>query len=432
MSAGLVVDLFAGGGGASTGVEAALGRPVDLAVNHSWDALRVHHMNHPGTRHMVEDIREVSPMLATGGQPVDTLWASPDCRHFSRAKGGKPCHPEVRLLPWQVVRWAKETRPRLIAMENVPEFMGWGPLGDDNRPLPERAGETFEEWVAALRGLGYDVAWRVLTACDYGTPTSRKRLFVVARRDGEVRWPAPTHGPGLLPYRTVAECLDWSDLGTSIFERSKPLAEATQRRIARGLVKFVLEAKRPYLVQTGYGEREGQAPRCMSLDKPLGTIVAGGSKHALCVAWIAKHYGGVTGHGPSRPLGTITATDSHGLAVAHTCGGGDPKQVAAFLTTYYGQSVGQRVDAPLGTITTHDRHGLVAVELDGESHVVTDISMRMLKPSELKLAQGFPADYRLEGPAKLQTRLVGNSVPPQLSEAVVRANTPLSLRRRVA
>jgi DNA (cytosine-5)-methyltransferase 1 len=484
--AGLIVDLFAGGGGASTGIEWALGRSPDLGLNHDLDALRVHALNHPYTRHLKEDIREVDPREATGGRPVELLWASPDCRHFSRAKGARPCHPEVRALPWQVVRWARETRPRLVCVENVPEMQTWGPLDDQGVPIPGRVGETWREWVQALRDLGYRVAWWVLTACDFGAPTSRKRLVVVARRDGEPVAPEPTHGPGRpQPHRTAAECIDWSDLGESIFDRvtgETRHATATLRRIAKGVVRFVLEAKQPFivlcnhgdkaaggdfrgqaltepfqtitaahdarglvvpsLVQIGYGERAGQAPRVLDIRQPLGTIVAGGAKHALVAAFLAKHYGRQTGHGPDRPIGTITSVDHHSLVAAHLTHfnqnsvGDDPRRplktvmagaarhglVAAFLSTYYGQSVGQRVDAPMGTQTTRDRHGLVTVDIDGVTHVVTDIRMRMLQPPELKLGQGFPAKYRLEGTKRTQVRLIGNSVPPQMAEAVVRAN----------
>lgn len=419
---GLIVDLFAGGGGASTGIEQAMGRSPSVALNHSWDALRNHALNHPDTRHLVDDIRSAVPLVVTGGAPVDLLWASPDCKHFSRCKGGKPLDESVRTLPWEIVRWAKQTRPRLIAVENVPEMTTWGPLDAAGHPIKSEAGTTFAAWVQAFRDLGYKTTHGILKACDYGTPTIRKRLFFIARLDAQPVLPAPTHGPGLLPYRTAAECLDWSDLGTSIFDRD--LADATNRRIAKGLVQFVLQAKRPYLVQTGYGERAGQSPRTLDPNLPLGTIVAGGSKAALVTAWVAKHYTGVTGVTPGQPLGTIKCVDSQGLCVAELDGQPDrSREVAAFLTTYYGQSVGQSVDTPLGTVTTHDRHGLVTVQVDGVSRVVTDVRMRMLKASELKVAQGFPASYRLEGSAKLQVRLIGNSVPPQLAAAVVAANT---------
>ena len=442
MSAGLVVDLFAGGGGASTGIFWALDRHPDVALNHSYDALRNHALNHPTTRHVVDDIRKAVPLLVTRGAPVDVLWASPDCRHFSRAKGGKPCHPKTRSLPWEIVEWARQTSPRLIAMENVREMQGWGPLNAEHsngcqgdgeldmdhesfvaaldrcakgctfaRPIPELAGSTWREWIAALGGAGYVVRWWVLKACDYGSPTTRERLFIVCRRDGvEPVKPEPTHGPGRpLPYRTAAECIDWGDLGRSIFgaDGNTRHAAATLRRVAAGVVRFVVQAaRRPFLADARNGERAGQG--------------------ALVSAFIAKHYTDVVGHPPTRPLGTITTKDHHGLVVVDLeprAAGEAVDRVAAFVSTYYGQSVGRAADEPLGTITTKERHALVTVTIDGESYAIVDIRMRMLKPSELKLAQGFPASYRLDGSAKLQTKLIGNSVPPQLAAAVVRANT---------
>lgn len=461
---GLIVDLFAGGGGASTGIAWALGRAPDHALNHSWDALRVHNLNHPDTQHHVDDVRSAVPLVITRGAPVDVLWASPDCRHFSRAKGGKPCHPEVRSLPWEIVRWARETRPRLVAMENVPEMRTWGPLDAEGHPIKEQAGETWQEWIAAFEELGYHVGrdsdgqagWK-LRACDYGAPTTRERLFIVARRDALPVRPEPTHGPGRAhPHRTAAECIDWSDLGESIFDErgNTRHAAATLRRIATGVMRYVVDAKRPFLIQTGYGERQGQTPRTYSVDAPHPTVVAGGSKTALVSAFLAKHYGGVVGHPVTRPLGAVTTRDHHSVVAASLirtdntsdgrlrglAGVDEPLTtattrpghaiVAAFLSTYYGQSVGQPVDAPMGTQTTRHRHAVVTVEIDGVTYAIVDIRMRMLKASELKLAQGFPADYRLEGSEKLKVRLIGNSVPPQLAAAVVAANTPTTHKTR--
>lgn len=520
---GLVVDLFAGGGGASTGIEWALGRSPDLGLNHSLAALRNHALNHPETAHLVDDIRRVDPFVATRGQPVDLLWASPDCRHFSPAKGGKPCNPKVRTLPWEVTRWAREVKPRLICVENVPAMQTWGPLHDDHtngcaskadleldeaafekcttkrchfaKPIKARAGETWREWISAFEAEGYQVAFWVLRADHFGAPTSRKRLFVVARRDGIAPvCPKPTHGEGLLPVRTAAECINWEDLGQSIFDADGNThhAPATLRRIATGVMRFVVEAAKPFivtcnhggegfrgqsidepfrtltaahdahgvvdavvvptLIQSGYGERKGQKPRVLDIQKPVPTIVAGGVKARLVSAFLAKHYG----HGPSRtggwpggaslekPVGTLTTQDHHSLVAASlekfygtaggaaadqplgtvTAGGGKHALVAAFLSTYYGQSVGRAVDEPMATITTKDRHAVVTVEIDGVTYAIVDIRMRMLKPSELKLAQGFPPSYRLEGTNKLQVSLIGNSVPPQFAEAHVRANTP--------
>jgi len=351
----LVIDLFAGGGGASTGIEQALGRHVDIAVNHDPEAVSLHQANHPQTRHFVSDVFEVDPLAVCDGQPVGLLWASPDCKHFSKAKGGKPVSKKIRGLAWVVVKWAKLVRPRVICLENVEEFQTWGPLADDGRPCPDRKGSTFKRWKAQLENLGYQVEHRELRACDYGAPTIRKRLFLVARCDGQpIVWPEPTHGAGRKPWRTAAECIDWSLPCPSIFERDRPLAEATLRRIAHGIKRYVIEAGRPFivpiqnagwgdrprdidkpaptvtggtkggtfalavptLIQTGYGERPGQAPRVPGLDKPLGTAVDG-QKHALVSAFLAKHYGGVVGSSLDDAIGTVTSVDHHSVVAAH-------------------------------------------------------------------------------------------------------------------
>lgn len=229
---GLVVDLFAGGGGASTGIESALGSSVDIAINHDAVALAVHKANHPPTRHLDADIWEVRPRDATGGLPVWMLWLSPDCRDHSNAKGGRPRTARIRSLAWAGYRWAKEVRPAVIFLENVPEFEGWGPLGDDGKRCPVRKGRTFRKFVAMMRNLGYVVDWRVLDASLYGAPTKRRRLFLVARCDGQpIVWPEPTHGPGRAPLHTAAECIDWSLPCPSIFGRKKPLAEKTLWRV---------------------------------------------------------------------------------------------------------------------------------------------------------------------------------------------------------
>jgi DNA (cytosine-5)-methyltransferase 1 len=492
----LVVDLFAGGGGASTGIEAAIGRHVDLAVNHDAAAVSLHEANHPQTRHFVSDVFEVDPLAVTDGQPVGLLWASPDCKHFSKAKGGKPVSKRVRGLAWVVVKWAKLARPRIICLENVEEFQTWGPLVG-GRPCPDRKGRTFQRWVGQLRSLGYAVEWRELRACDYGAPTIRKRLFLVARRDGQpIVWPEPTHaakpakGSGLRPWRTAAECIDWGLPCPSIFERERPLADATLRRIAHGVMRYVINAAQPYivrigqtghgdagkvrsihepvstvttkaehllvsptLVQTGYGERAGQAPRVPGLGKPLGTVVAGASKHALVAAFLAKHYTGVVGSSMGAPIGTVTTQDHHSLVaatvteLAHAdtgnsprrpadpaaplstihAGGGNHAAVMAFLTAYYGSNQDTPLDDPMHTVTTKPRFALVMV--DGVPHEISDIGMRMLQPRELYTAQGFPASYIIDRghdgrvlPKDAQVRMCGNSVCPPLAEALVRAN----------
>ena len=274
----LVVDLFAGGGGASTSIEQAIGRHVDIAVNHDAAAVSLHQANHPQTRHFVSDVFEVEPLAVTEGIPVGLLWASPDCKHFRKAKGSKPVSKRVRGLAWVVVKWAKLVRPRVICLENVEELQTWGPLAADGRPCPERKGRTFQRWVAQLRSLGYAVEWRELRACDYGAPTIRKRLFLVARCDGQpIAWPEPTHaqrpakGSGLRPWRTAAECIDWSLPCPSIFERERPLADATLRRIAHGVMRYVVNAAKPYIVrigQTGHGD----GGKVRSIDEPVSTV----------------------------------------------------------------------------------------------------------------------------------------------------------------
>jgi DNA (cytosine-5)-methyltransferase 1 len=257
----IVVDLFAGGGGASTGIEQALGYPPHIAINHDPEAVALHQANHPQTRHFVSDVFEVDPVAVTEGRPVGLLWASPDCKHFSKAKGGKPVSKKIRSLAWVVVKWAKAVRPRVILLENVEEFQTWGPLGADSRPCPLRKGRTFRRWKRSLEQLGYTVEHRELRACDYGAPTIRKRLFLVARRDGApIVWPDPTHAaPGSLllrarkakPWRTAADCIDWSIACPSIFERTRELADATKRRIAKGVMRYVVEAKEPFIGADG-------------------------------------------------------------------------------------------------------------------------------------------------------------------------------------
>lgn len=599
----LIVDNFAGGGGASTGLERAFGRPVDIAINHDAEAIAMHLANHPHTTHYCESVFDVDPAAITGNQPVGLVWLSPDCKHFSKAKGGKPVSKKIRGLAWIALRWAAIVKPRVIMLENVEEFVTWGPLGADGRPCPKNRGRTFRSFVNALARHGYRVEHRELRACDYGAPTIRKRLFLVARRDGlPIVWPTPTHGDpksaavragALRPRRTAADCIDWSIPCPSIFERDRPLKDATLRRIARGIMKFVVNSDDPFivkfsqnstgqtldepmhtvmagaprfgvvvphvtkfhansvgsaadaplhtvaaggdcarpagaahamgvvaatlvknnfgetpcqdaagplhtvttqgnkfgvvaatLVQTGYGERPGQAPRVPGLDKPLGTIVAGAAKHAAVTAFLAKHYGGVTGTCIDVPTGTVTTSDHHAVvtaqlvgcggragqsrprdagepcatitskadtavAVSHlvklrgTCRDGAPAdeplhtisaggthhaEVRAFLIKYYGEG-GQWQDArePMHTIPTRDRIGLVTIH--GEDYAIVDIGMRMLTPRELARAQGFPDSYVLDPVVNgkplsksAQVRMIGNSVCPDVATALIRAN----------
>lgn len=540
----LIVDNFAGGGGASMGIEMATGCQVDIAINHDIDAVRMHEVNHPHTKHYCESVWDVDPVDVCAGRPVGLAWFSPDCKHHSKARGGKPVEKNIRGLAWVVRRWVATVKPRIVILENVEEFQDWGPLSPspegDFYPCPKRKGRTFKNFVKMLKSYGYQVDWKELRACDYGTPTIRKRLFLVARCDGmPIVWPRPTHGDPasaeviagkLKPWRTAAECIDWSVPCPSIFERKKPLAEATCRRIAKGIMRYVVNSAEPFivtntsghpgaridqplrtittgghhalvtpfitehanasnqrnmpadaplrtqmaqvkgghfavvaptLVQVGYGERKGQSPRVPGLDKPLGTVVAGGGKHALVTAFMAKHYTGVVGSDLRDPLATITGVDHNSLVTANLVhmGHGEGKkggkrfshgvrgvekplntvtasgataglvtshmvklrgdnvgsrvdeplhtisaqgthhaEVQAFLIKYYGTDQDPQLGKPLHTITTIDRFALVTVR--GELYAIVDIGLRMLTPRELFTAQGFPLDYVIEHDGK--------------------------------
>lgn len=551
----IVVDCFAGGGGASTGIKRGCGRAPHIAINHDKAAVAMHKANHPEreTRHYCENIFDVNPEEITEGRPIGLAWFSPDCTDHSKAKGSRPRSKKLRALAWIVIRWAARKRPRIIMLENVEEFVDWGPLKGNQRD-PRRKGQTFQQWVAKLVELGYVVEWRNLVASDYGSPTTRKRLFVIARCDGEpIVWPDPTHGSPktiakqlrkngvcrLQTWRTAAEIIDWTIPCPSIFctkaeakaeglTVQRPLREKTLRRIAEGIRRYVIETAEPFivrvdhggehfrgqsagrplstitqrhgfgvvtpfvaalqqggslreicrplhtvtasrkdcnllvtptLVQTGYGERQGQAPRCLDLDQPLGTIVAGGGKHALVSAFIAKHFGGVTGVEVLRPFPTITTVGTQNQLVAATLvknNHGDKQafdireplrtivaggkhhalvqcrveQVRAFLIKYYG-SGGQwgSLHNPLSTITVKDRLCLGIVLVGGEPYQIVDIGMRMLTPRELFNAQGFDSGYVIDvginGKPATKGEMVGrcgNSVPPHPVAALVSAN----------
>lgn len=550
----VVVDNFAGGGGASHGIEKAIRRPVDYAINHDAEAIAMHKANHPATEHLTENVWNVDPLALLKDRAVEFGWFSPDCTFHSKARGGKPFRDRdtarrIRGLAWIVIKWAKLPqwqRPRIIFLENVEEFQDWGPLLDDGTPCPLRKGFTFRRWLKQLENLGYQVEMRELRACDYGAPTSRKRLFIIARCDGQpIRWPAGMFGPALQPYRTAAECVDWTIPVPSIFltkeeaiawgkyygvrPPKRPLVDATLRRIARGTMRYVVNNPQPFivplthqgsdrvhplyepfrtitgahrgelalvsptLIQTGWGEREGQEPRSLDIHKPLGTIMAGGAKHALVTAFLARHYGGHENDGQelSRSLHTITTKDHHALITAHiqrdfgssvghgadeplasiTAGGNGHAaiaachvvkfkgtsrdghqmglpfqtiqsgghhygQVYAFLSKYYGTEQDPRIEQSLPTITTKDRFALVTVH--GEQWAIADIGMRLFTSRELFRAQGFPDSYIIDPWVTKtdrhgreityqlsktgQIRMCGNSVPPPVAEALVRAN----------
>lgn len=613
----IVVDFFCGGGGAGTGLEIGLGRAVAVAKNHSPAAISMHTINHPAARHFTTDVFEGDPDTECGGRPVGWFHMSPDCTHHSQAAGGQPRKREIRNLSWIGLKWAGMKRPRVISLENVKQILQWGRLiakrdkatgrvvkldgnvaapGEvvpvDQQfliPDPKQRGRTWRRFVALLEGMGYVVEWKVIKACDFGAPTSRERLFMIARCDGQpIVWPEPTHAKnpakGQKPWRTAAECIDFSDLGKSIFGRKKELAPATLRRVAKGMKKFVIDNPAPFivpianwsgeavqsaheplrtvtsypkggafsvvspvmvtaahgegklggvqrwgdgskaaveplgtvtasgghsvamatLIQSGYGERPGQQPRVPGIDQPLGTVVAGGVKHAVATALMAQMNGGFNAtdaRAISEPMTTVTNTGSqqqlvtanmvhlrgncdardvdeplrtvsaggehHGLVSAFmerafgasvgqgldepaptiTAGGGGKSslvsltlspeheagalRVAAFLISYYGTENISACDAPAPTITTKDRLAMVTVMVKGTPYVIVDICLRMLKPSELYKAQGFPADYIISHGADgkpftktQQVHMCGNSVSPPPMAALARANDP--------
>lgn len=416
----IVVDNFAGGGGASTGMEIALGRSVDIAINHDPAAIAMHKANHPNTYHYCENVWDVDPVKACGGRPVALCWFSPDCKHFSKAKGGKPVDKNIRGLAWVAIRWAKEVKPRVIMLENVEEFQTWGPLLN-NRPDPAHVGETFHEFIHELEVLGYTVSFRTLISADFGAPTTRERFFLIARRDGnDIVWPQPTYGDPkknilvktgkLKPWRGVSEVLDFNVPVPSIFNRKYPLCPKTMQKIAEGYQKFVVDNPRPYIIQYHGGHFRGQ-----QIERPLMTIDAS-NRYALVVPFMYHFYHTGCGRELDRPLATITSAQHFAL-------------VEAFLIEYYGNGLGQDVTRPLHTITTHDRFGLVTIK--HQDYVPADIGMRMLLPRELYDAQGFPHNYIIDHdytgkkiPKVQQVAKVGNSVSPQLPAALVRANLP--------
>ncbi|MET4696129.1 DNA cytosine methyltransferase [Endozoicomonas lisbonensis] len=426
----LIVDNFAGGGGASTGIEMALGWPVDIAINHDPEAIAMHTINHPHTKHYCESVWKVDPVKACNGKPVALAWFSPDCTHHSKARGGKPKSKQIRGLAWVAVRWAKRVKPRVIILENVEEFQDWGPLLENNQPCPIRKGDTFRHFVSQLQSYGYNVEWKELRACDYGAPTIRKRLFLIARCDGQpIVWPPATHGPGTeQPYRTAAECIDWSIPCPSIFERKRPLAENTLRRIAKGIQKFVIDNPKPFIVPIAHYNGRDLAH---SIEQPLRTITASpkGGAFSLVTAFIAKHYTGVTGSSLTEPLHTVTSKDHNALVTAQLQKRNNHSdKVHAFLVKYYGSGDNAvSVAEPIHTITTKERFGLVTVK--GELYQIVDIGMRMLTPRELYTANGFPLDYIIDHDATgrrltktSQVARCGNAVPPYFSKALTEAN----------
>lgn len=395
---GLIIDNFAGGGGASTGIEMAIGRSVDIAINHDPDAIAMHTVNHPNTLHYCESVFDVDPLQATAGMPVDLVWLSPDCKHFSKAKGGKPVSKQIRGLAWIAIRWALKVRPKVMYLENVEEFQTWGPLVTDSRgdshPCKARKGETFKAFVSMLttgisendpalkeccevlriddpapliKGLGYKVDWQERRACDSGAATIRKRLYMVMRCDGRaIVFPKPTHAhaksaevkAGLLKrYRVAADIIDWSIPCKSIFDRSREIVIASKKRLAKGVQRFVINSDEPFIVDKKYTpfiteHANASNQRNMPADEPLRTICAQvkGGHFAVVAPVITRQFGKSVGHNANEPLATITAG-----------GGGKSQVVAASMVKFRGENVGSPMSQPIHTITSGGlHHGLVA------------------------------------------------------------------------
>lgn len=475
MKKGLIIDCFAGGGGASVGIEMALGRHVDIAINHDPDAILMHKTNHPDTLHLTEDIFRVDLQKYVKGRHVALMWASPDCTSHSKAKGGQPRNKELRILPWAVYQHAKVILPNVIIMENVEEIQQWGPLDGSGHPIPERKGEDYKKFIAAMKSLGYIFDSRELVAADYSAPTIRKRWYAVFRRDGmDIAWPEPTHSReginGLKPWEPIYKYLDLKDFGKSIFGRKKSLAENTMRRIARGVEKFVFNCAEPFIIKVTHkcdqfrghnehclisplliqyhSETSAGGARAQGVVSPIYTIDTS-NRYGLVMPYMTKFYKSGEGQSLEEPIHTITTSAGHFGTVSilvvpvekllESLNTGVKEQdevnevlqkctwVSQFIMEYYGCGTGQSLKEPLHTIVTKDRFALVTVM--GNEYAILDIFLRMLKPEELKLGQGFPEDYIIDHdyignkyPISKQVARIGNSVVPVMAQKLVEAN----------
>lgn len=453
----IIVDNFAGGGGASTGMELATGRPVAIAINHDPDAILMHRTNHPYTEHLQASVWDVDPREVCRGRPVGLAWFSPDCKHFSKAKGAALVDRNIRGLAWIVLRWAGTVRPRVIILENVEEFVTWGTVRK-GKPVKKKAGQTFQKWKRQLLELGYQVEHREIVAADLGAPTTRKRFVLVARCDGRpIVWPERTHGPRdseevrdgrLMPWKSAAEIIDWSVPCYSVFASKRelkekygvnavrPLADNTMRRVIRGVDKFTIRSGHPFIVECNH--ESGTAANIMSIGqttaqlveyfgngqpidvrKPMHTVTSH-DREAIVCAHICKYYGGVIGAEAQEPLPTVTAVDHNAVAAAH-------------IVEFKGRDIGQDADRPLRTITASagefadcraelmeagsqdlmhwpevrdllNRHcgyemaddEILLLEIGGGLYFIADILLRMLTPRELYNAMGFPPDYIID------------------------------------
>jgi DNA (cytosine-5)-methyltransferase 1 len=479
-----VVDMFCGAGGESTGIMQAAqerGMKVNLtAINHWERAITTHATNHPSAEHICESVERIDPTKAVPGHKLDLLWASPECTHHSIARGGRPRSDQSRASAWEILKWLSELYVKRVIIENVPEFLSWGPLDEAGHPIKSQKGKTFNAFVLSLQSLGYTVDWKILTAADYGDPTTRRRLFIQAvRGNKKILWPQITHIDGMenlmgyKPWRPARDIIDWSIPGTSIFDRKKPLADATIRRIAAGIEKYWKDYAKPFLAIL-YGTSTVQ-----SLDLPLPAITCSGAHHALIrpvplllgqqsgaaarpvdqptptVAtagaisviepFITRFHGGEgserRNHSVDDPLPTLDTSNRYGI-------------VTPLILEYYGNGKADPVSEPLGTVTTKDRFALLepfllpnegfyrgnqARTLDKPLSSITasrgfggmvspalegmklDIHFRMLKNNELKRAQGFPDDYEITGNITEQTKQIGNAVPVGTAKALTLA-----------
>ena len=475
----IIVDNFAGGGGASTGIELACGRPVTIAINHDPDAILLHRTNHPYTEHLQASVWDVDPKEVCRGRKVGLAWFSPDCKHFSKAKGAALVDRNIRGLAWIVLRWAGTVRPDVILLENVEEFVTWGPVRK-GKPVKSKSGQTFAKWKRQLQALGYVVEHRVLVAADYGTPTSRKRFVLVARCDGKpILWPKRTHAPRnspevqagkLKPWRSAAEIIDWRIPGYSIFQSKeeikkqygatvvRPLAENTLRRVIRGVDKFTMKSGEPFLVGADavnliqYHTEQTENVRANGLNAPVPTVDAS-NRYGLVAANLVEYYTGGRPLDVQVPMHTVTSHDREALVTAH-------------IAEFKGCDIGQSMRKPLRTITasagefaivrtilnreknmrywpqvrkllnTYCGYSLkenecLVLMIGGVGYYIADITLRMLTPRELYNAMGFPPDYQIERnylgnayPKSKQVARCGNAMCPPLAEAMVRANLP--------
>ena len=469
----IIVDNFAGGGGASTGMELATGRIVKIAINHDPDAILMHKTNHPHTRHLQASVWDVDPVKECGGCPVGLAWFSPDCKHFSKAKGAALVDRNIRGLAWIVLRWAGTVRPRVIILENVEEFQTWGPVRR-GKPVKKKACQTFRRFISQLEGLGYAVEYRELVAADYGAPTTRKRFVLVARCDGRpVVWPERTHdkdgADGLPKWRAAAEVIDWTQPCYSIFATKedvksrygvtvvRPLADNTMRRVIRGVDKFVIKAKTPYIVPwtvTNTCNSVGS-----QVTAPVHTVTTAGNQLLLSPALIQYHTEqseNVRGQSVAETLRTVTSHAKEALTLTHICkfkgqnigqdereplqtvtaSAGEFAEIRTEVRTYEpGADMGHwpEVRALLNRFCGYDlkENEVLTLDVGGTAWFVADIGLRMLMPRELYNAMGFPPDYiidrdytgRAYGKSK-QVARCGNAVCPPMAEAVVRANLP--------